>query len=443
MSVQSPKSKEKEEIDHKEIRAMPLLDAVEYAFSLPPSRGAIILGPPGIGKTENVIKYAELEAKKLGKNLVVLNEARATMTHEEYLNLIKDIIKNPSQYYVVTVVPFGAVMPDDLLGVPNIVTVKENNKVLGVFEESALKASLSLLTVRDIHGALIIDDALNAFDNVRRSFIQAVFQQRLVGGFNGVKLSPNVRVIATGNLSSESELSTPLQKPMVGRAWIAYTTAESLESWYKRMEEATDGKWFKEIYAFLLRYPKYYNDTSLIDEEIPTGPVPRSWTAMAEDFEVNKSKIVKLIKEDPNKAVKIVSAYVGVEAAMQFVAFMSKPVPSVNEVLSNPELLKNISSDMDLAFRFGIHLSQKIEEVIREKKVDPYPYVRLITELMKLTTDDIGVFIYEVMTEEGKKKIKNITREWMTSGDEKKKEVAKKIRELLVGMAVADVLLDR
>ena len=130
-----------------------------------------------------------LEGKELNKEFIDLNEKRAMLTEEDYNALLRDIYKNPEKYYVFVMVPFRRVSPEDLLGYPILVHIKDGDKTLMVVEESAMKAPLAILTVSGVHGVLLIDDALNINDNVRKSFLLAVFNERVVGGFGGAKLS--------------------------------------------------------------------------------------------------------------------------------------------------------------------------------------------------------------------------------------------------------------
>jgi len=446
MSATQSQAKETEmqQLDTKNIRALPVTKAMEFVFSLPPTIGAVVLGPPGIGKTENAIRYATLEAQRKGKIPIIINEARSKMTMDEYINLVKNIIREYNKYYIIVIVPFGATMPDDLLGVPNIINVKDDDgKILGVFEESALKGSLALLTIKDIHGVLIIDDALNAHDNVRRSFLLAVFQERLVGGFNGVKLSPNVRVIATGNLTSESDLATTLPRPMVGRASMIYTKPEDLKSWYQVMQNTYGDAWCKEVYAFLSRYERYYNAPHLIEEEIPVGPVPRSWSKLAVALYNYWDEFSKLLKDPETRqtAIGIVSSFVGVEAAMQFIAFVSKPIVSVDEVLTNPAKLDEVTKDMDLVFRFCVHLADRIDKSAKDgEKEKVMKYLGILVDLMDKTTNDMGVFVYDMLSKDAKRTIKSIVAASLSSSDARTREIALKIRSMLANLAVADVL---
>jgi len=438
------KEAELQEVDVKKLRSMKVTDAMDFTFSVPPEIGVVILGPPGIGKTENAIRYAIMEAQKKGLKPIILNEARATMTMDEYMDLIKNILMDYKKYYLIAVVPFGATMPDDLIGVPNIISIKDDSgKVLAVFEESALKGSLALLTYKDIHGVLIIDDALNAHDNVRRSFLTAVFQERLVGGFNGVKLSPNVRVIATGNLSSESDLAVRLPKTMVGRASMIYARPDELKSWYQVMQSTYGDKWYKEVYAFLSGHDKYYNAPHLIEEEIPVGPVPRAWTKLAVALYHYRDKFEELLKTPEGReiAVGIVASFVGTEAAMQFVAFVSKPIATVEEVIRNPAKLDEMAKDMDLALRFGVHLADRIEEAAKKNDKDKLiQYLEVLVNLMEKTTNDVGAFVYDMLSKDAKSTVRRIVASSITSGDPKVRNIAAKIRSTLVSLAIADVL---
>jgi len=446
MPATQSKKENAEEYSDKVIRSMRVDEAAKLAFKIPPTVGFIMLGPPGIGKTENVIAFATEEAKRLGKELVVLNELRAEKTHDEYIEKVREIMTKPDKHYVVSIVPFGATMPDDLLGVPNIVTVKDGDKVIGVFEESALKGSLALLTIKGIHGVLVIDDALNAHDNVRRSFLLAVFQERLVGGFNGVKLSPNVRVIATGNLASESDLANPLPRPMVGRALMVYVKPGDLQSWYNVMEARYKDAWYKDVYAFLKRYEGLYNAPNLIEDEIPTGPVPRAWTLLAKVLHSLRDEIPEMLRTPEGKMqlTSIVAASVGANAAMQFVAFISKPVISVEEVITNPDRLDEVAKDMDLTLRFGVHLADRLDSASRKgEKEKVIKYLTVLGGLMDRTSNDVGVFVYEMLSPEARQMIKSVLTTMSSSKDPMMREVANKIRQTLVAKAVADTLTNR
>jgi len=419
-------------------------EAVSYVFRAPPEIGAIILGPPGIGKTELVLEYARREAEGKGKEFILLNDERRKRALGEFEKLVLDILKHPERYYVVTVVSFGAVTPDDLLGVPRLVTVRDGDKLLAVFEESALKACLALLTVKDIHGLLLIDDALNANDNVRRSFLVAVFQERVVGGFMGVKLSPNVRVVATGNLVGESDLVTPLPRTMVGRAMMLRVKPAPLREWYKCMEERYGNTWFREVYAFLERYGEYYSKHSLIGDEPPTGPVPRAWSKLAVYLKAVEGELPRLLSspEGRGRLIALVASFVGPEAASQFVAFLSKPVVSVEEALADPSRLDEIAGDLDRVLRFAVQLAGELKRALNTGSVDAVTgYLRVLVELTERTSRDIGVFVYEMLTRGERVKLRKTLLKLLARGGGVR-EVAEKLLPVVTGSTVASATLE-
>jgi hypothetical protein len=437
-------STEEVQIDPKKLVEMPVDKAIEYAFKYPPWIASIILGPPGIGKTEMAIEQAMQEAMKKGKTFVMLNEAKNKLSESEYRELIRDIIKNPSKYYVFTLISLGSATPDDLMGVPQIVSITDGDKVLAVHERTVRKAPLMLLTIKDIHGVLFIDDALNANDPVRQSFLLHVLNERVVGGVDGVKLSPNVRVIVTGNLTSDSEIAVPLPKPTAGRAWMPRVKPTSLEKWYQKMQSEYKDGWFKEVYAFLKRYENYYCRPDLIEEEPPVGPIPRSWTKLAVALKAIEDDVKAFLKEDDGALMltQIVSGFVGLEAAQQFVTFLRKPVVSVEDVLKNPAKLDEIADDMDLVFRFAVQLGDKIKTSLSKGETDKlFKYLGVLVKLMDKTTNDIGVFVYEMLSSQEKRYLRKILKQSIASEDKTKREIAASLRSrVLLNVSISEAL---
>ena len=458
-----PEAERKKDDVSAQISSLSVQEAIRYLFSLPPRLGSgLILGPPGIGKTEGVIQAAEEEAKRLGKKFVVLNEERARRSHSEFVDLVRDIYVNPDKYYVAVVVSFGAVNPEDLMGVPSIETIRFEGDDLIRFESSAMKLSLSLLTISSrrgrlrraesaggymfdvkytsIYGLLLIDDALNANDNVRRSFLQAAMKERIVGGFDGALLSRNVRVIATGNLTEHSDLVTPLPKPMVGRAPIFIVEPEPLEKWYSNMVQRYGDGWDRDVYAFLSRYKSMYMNLGMIEDEAPRGPTPRSWTLLALSLHESRDLVERLIKSgEVDKLTAIVEAYIGRSAAMQFVAFKSKPVISVDEALANPGRIDAIAGDLDLVFRFAMQVADRINtEAGSGGGRNIAKYLGLVAKLMDKVSDDIGAFIYGALTDQAKASVRRFVLRPGPGKEERK--IAGRIRDMIIKTATASVL---
>jgi len=403
---------------------------LDLVFSAKPTRAAVVLGPPGIGKTEQVVKKAMEEAERLGKKAVVLNVEKAKRSSSEYVELLRDILENPEKYYVISIVSFGATMPDDLLGVPVRVELRgSGGKVLRNIEEAALKAPLAVLTVDGVSGTLLIDDALNANDNVRRSFLMAVLKERLVGGFDGYKLSDGVRVIATGNLVSESDLAVALPRVAVGRAAIFVAAPEPLDKWYEYMEENYRGGWLKDVYAFLKRHEGYYFRPQLIGEEVPVGPVPRAWTQLAlflHDLEA-RGELRKMLSSPEGRAelAAVAEAFVGPEVAPLFAAFMAKPVISVEEALEDPSKVKAMAGDMDMVFRFAIQLADKMVKAKSSKELEKY--VLVAAALMEASTSDIAAFMANLVPPEERPRLVGYLAEISRAGDNRAKEAAGKL----------------
>ena len=424
---------------------LPVELAVKLAFTVSPTLGTIILGPPGIGKTELVRQYAEREAARLGREFVDLGAARMRLREEEYDRLVLDIVRRPERYYLFVMLSFGAVMPDELMGVPRLVTVRDGERVLLTVERVVLKESLRLLTLDGVRGVLLLDDALNANDNVRRSFLLAVFQARRVGGFDGPMLSPGVRVIATGNPVSESELAVPLPRPMMGRALVIRAAAPPLERWYAYMEERYRGRWFREVYAFLKRYPDLYVKPELYDAERGTGPVPRSWTLLALALKDCEDWVREALRSEDGarQLMAAVAAVVGDQAAVHFVAFLRKPVISVEEALRDPSRIDEMAGDMDAVLRFAVHLAEVLGQALRSGNTGAaYGCLRALHRLIAATTRDIGEFVLSVLDREERAELKRLLLSAVRSGPPEVREAARELYREVLRSVLADVLLD-
>jgi len=79
----------------------------EYLKTISPKRAVLILGAPGIGKSQVIREFAEEEAKRLGKEFVDYSD-------DDYY----DIIKEPDRYYVFVDFRLSECEPSDLLGTP-------------------------------------------------------------------------------------------------------------------------------------------------------------------------------------------------------------------------------------------------------------------------------------------------------------------------------------
>lgn len=416
-------------------KALRLSYALELIFHhYPRTLGVIILGSPGIGKRTAVLEHAIEEAKRLGKEPIIVSELQQKAgSLDAYMKKLRDIYENPEKYYIISVIPFGATMPRDLMPVPRIVTITDEKGVpIAAINQPVLKPNLALLAIENIYGVLLIDNVLDIDDAVKRDFLLSVFERRAIGN---VKLSPNVRVIGLGHLRSESVLTTHSVKSLlwslIDKAMIVYVKEEPLESWYRWMEKETKGQWYKEIYAFLKRYPNYYNNWSLADPVLPRAPIPRSWSALAVKLYNMKDKIDELLKteEGHRELIAIIAADVGTSAAVQLVTFLSKSIIAVEDVIKNPALLNTITQDMDLVFRFCVRSAQKLEALLKGGEENLSSYLKLLVDLMEKTSKDVGIFILEMLSDTALLKLKKFVDKGLASESPDINAILQKLQE--------------
>ncbi|MEM1694439.1 MAG: hypothetical protein QXH21_07945 [Ignisphaera sp.] len=476
-----PQTQRNESESLREFPKMPLRRALYYAFRMPRDKGAIIYGEPGIGKSTLVLSNAYEEAHRLGKK-VIDTSLLASAEKEKIDALVKEIRRNPEKYYVISFIKLGSALPDDIMPTPHIYEVKDEEKgTVTQIELPVFKPSLQLLTIPNIYGCLILDDVTNISDPYKKDFVAGIFGERKLGGTSGVAISKNVRVIGTGNLPEHSELAHPLPEIMVGRAWQVVVTVDDLETWYHAVKSKYGDSFDDDVYVFLKRYPQYAQNLKLINESPRVGTVLRSWTLLA--------LMLKTFREDVEKAIAsnnyeeplaLFAGAVGHEAAHQFLTFISKKVPSIEEVLADPSKIQSeIANDLDVAFRFAMQIAQRLDKILTEERHgekmketvqvdlgngvkhivslnDPHVYLVLLVDVMQSTTNDITLFVLENMSPNAVNELQRIVRKATQIStpkadrgtpiglwQERVKKAGEMLREFFVSVCIASVLVNK
>ncbi|MEM1596190.1 MAG: hypothetical protein QXS24_03435 [Desulfurococcaceae archaeon] len=465
--------------DRREFPRMPLRRALYYAFRMPRDRGAIIYGEPGIGKSTLVLNYAYEEARQLGKEIIDTS-LLASAEKEKIDAIVREVRRNPEKYYVVSFIKLGSALPDDIMPTPHIYEIRDEERGLVTqVELPVFKLSLQLLTIPNIYGCLILDDVTNISDPYKKDFVAGVFGERKLGGTSGVAISKNVRVIGTGNLPEHSELAHPMPEIMVGRAWQVVVDVDNLETWYQAVKTAYGDAFDDDVYVFLKRYPQYAQNLKLMHESPRVGTVLRSWTLLALMLKTFREDVERAIAEgNHEEPLALFAGAVGLEASYQFFTFLSKRVPSIEEVLVNPSKIQSeIAGDLDVAFRFAMQIAHRLEKVLTrsaeaqtERTVevnlgngvkhtvslnDPYVYLVLLADVMQATTSDIASFVVESMSSSAVREFQRVVRKAIlqhpSKADEdtpqrmwreKVKKAGEVLREFLVSVGITSILLN-
>jgi len=300
--------------------------AVEVAYKvLEPEVGSFVVGPPGIGKTSLVVQHAEREAEELGREFVDLARVRSEEGPKGVVEVMRRVRSNPRGYYIFVFVSFGTALPDDLIGVPKVLKLGDGASDV---EIAAVKASLAVLSVPGVAGTLLLDDATNADDNIRKSFLAALFNpKRVVGGLDGRELSRYVRVIATGNLRSHTHMASEIPEIMAGRAVFFKTSPPSLEEWKGYMDSMSSRRgqpWDTAVYEFLRGRQDLFAQSppKYVRKDVPAYPTPRAWEKVALISKRMPGAISYI--DDPMERLTtelaVYAGLVGFEAAAQFTA---------------------------------------------------------------------------------------------------------------------------
>jgi MoxR-like ATPase len=351
----------------------------------------LLIGAPGIGKTEIIMQKAQEEAKVLGKTFVDLREASD--------QLIEDIFKNPSKYYVYLRVVAPHVFPEDL-GIP-----RERLQYVEFLPPKLLK----VMTLPEIYGVLFIDEITNVQRDDQISMYYSLILEK-EAGFQ-LRLSRNVKIILAGNPPEWSEIVRPLPKPLRNRMTIIEVSAPTVDEWIKYMHTRYGDRWEKLCGAYLKVYPE-----DLIkppQNDFDNYPTPRSWTQLA-------VKLYELKNDGVNEGFleEIVVGSIGKEVGSKFLALYKTKIDvesALRELEANPEKFDEYSVNAKILIASA--LSQRSAEELKKR------YSKLLEYLLNKHREFLVIVI--VMMSKEKK------RAFATAFPEITRKLAKSIAEYI------------
>lgn len=325
----------------------------------------LLLGEPGIGKSE-IVKQTAIElSKKLKKEFIELSfkwNSNGSIDYTNVYNEIIKVLKNPEKYFVFIVMRLSEREPTDLIGYPRQFELNYNGSKVKLSDYIPF---IWQLVSSGCAGMLLLDD----FTNITRPDTQSASYQITLDRMTGwIKFNKDFIVIATGNAPEHSSIASLLPTPQVSRLRIYNVSSANLDSWIEYMNN-NYSKWDKRIYAFLKKNPEMFIKIPKELETLNPYPCPRTWTMLAR-ISYNL---------EPEDLYIEASATVGNEAASMLKVFTEIKIPEIEELIIKPETWCELNFEQKLltSIELSTYISENVnnkEKIIRLSPVLKYLY---------------------------------------------------------------------
>ncbi len=357
--------------------------------------GILLLGAPGIGKSEAVVRSARLMAERMGLHFWIYESRREPG-------------KPLDEVFTLVTLRLDMIKPEDLTGIPQIHGDEE------VFD---YKLPRWVKVLRESAGGLLfLDEFTNVADD---TLMSAAFEILLNKSVNMYKF--NKLVVAAGNPPEYNVLARPLPLPLLsGRLAIFNIRAPKLEEWLNYMHEKYGDNWAIETYSFLVQHPNLFLSLPSEGEGLEPFPTPRAWSKLAVELETSwRDEIDKLKEESPvesssqarskrvgiaGKLTALASAFVGKEAGTLFVAWLRVKPPSLDEVIASPQILKELNEEQKYML-----ITQLVNSASKPKwKERTYDAIRAFSQVNQIK---YAVMALRLLPSKKRKEFMNFLRE--------------------------------
>jgi hypothetical protein len=276
---------------------------ITQILDLPPEtlNRALLLGGPGIGKTEVTEEYAKRLAKKEGRAFVDLD-----LIDEE---TAKGLAQDCRDHFVYLRVAAPHIFPEDV-SIP---------RPLAAGDVIDFLTPVRLRILSRCRGLLFVDEITNVKRADQRVFFYSLVQEGKAGW--SWRLSPDVIIVLAGNPPSMSVDAEPLPAPLLNRLTVFNVEPPTVEEWCKYMDEKYGARWERAVCEFLRESPSFLFEPPREPEGLEPYPTPRSWTRLALQLHVLGDG------KNEDTIAEIVYGNVGKSTGSKFLNFYISRVP--------------------------------------------------------------------------------------------------------------------
>ncbi|MEM0479475.1 MAG: AAA family ATPase [Pyrobaculum sp.] len=307
---------------------------------LPLPDRVLLVGPPGVGKTEVIKQLASKEASLMNREFIDLREVDESK--------LEEIIKQPERYYVYLRVLAPHVFPEDL-GVPR--------SSASSYVDFLPPKTLYILTLKQIAGLLFLDELSNVQREDQLAMFYSLILEKEFGW--GAKLASDIKIVAAANDNEWSEIARPLPKPLRNRLITIRVTQPSVDEWISYMYQRYSDEWERLVATYLRVFPEDLIQPPEDDWE--PFPTPRSWTQLA-------ITLHKYQDADEEFLEAVILGTLGRRTGIKF-ATIYKQRKNIDELIDN--VLKHPATFSELKIEDRIlvvtYLSQQSVDTLKER----------------------------------------------------------------------------
>lgn len=370
------------------------LDKIPEILQLLEHESVLLLGPPGVGKSQIVHQYSMDRAKRIAEQKGLRFEVYTgqDITPGVYYYSLYDsryfstYVKHRDQFYVTVDLRLYELDPTDLTGLPKMVN-REGREIADYIPYAWAE------TLTEGYGTLFLDEFTNISLDQTYSVSLKIILDRQVGYR---KLSDGIQIVAAGNPTSFSSLSRKLPAPVANRLAIVNVKEPSLAAWVDYIKSKYPN--FNREVIFFLGNPvfkKYFLQVPSETEVEQGFPTPRAW-----------EKVVTL----PD--LSYATYFVGAEAAMALQKFVKEKenIPNLNDL--TPARMESLPPEKQLYVIMAIVESGSLKYIPLIRWVFNQKrelFVLMLKSMDDQTAQKVLQELFRIFTPEEKKKLMELT----------------------------------